>query len=95
MELVPILTRAESIFRRFERAVQAIDKKKSFPAPLTQRAKGKTPTAQPGASGPSGSSSGVDTGSQDEDTRVISPELWTLLRRDIPWARDRQESQNN
>lgn len=93
MELVPILTRAESIFRRFERTVHAIDKKKSFPAPLTQRNKGKASTAQSGTSGPSGTSSAVDTGSQEEDTRVISPELWTLLRRDIPWARDRQETQ--
>lgn len=94
MELIPILTRAESLFRRFERTVQTIDKKKSFPAPLTQRLKGKAPTAGPSASGTSGTSSGVDTGSQDEDPRVISPELWTLLRRDIPWARDRHETQN-
>ncbi|RAH76397.1 GTPase-activating protein Gyp7 [Aspergillus japonicus CBS 114.51] len=33
MELVPILTRAESLFHRFERAVQAIDKKNNFPSP--------------------------------------------------------------
>ena len=94
MELIPILTRAESLFRRFERTVQTIDKKKSFPAPLTQRLKGKAPSAGSSASGTSGTSSGVDTGSQDEDPRVISPELWTLLRRDIPWARDRHETQN-
>ena len=33
IELVPILTRAESLFRRFERTVQAVDKKHNFPAP--------------------------------------------------------------
>ncbi|KAJ5825854.1 hypothetical protein N7474_002992 [Penicillium riverlandense] len=32
MELLPILTRAESLFHRFERAVQAIDKKDNFPS---------------------------------------------------------------
>lgn len=92
MELIPILTRAESIFRRFERTVQNIDKKKSFPAPLTQRIKGKAPTRPGASSGSSGSSSGVD-GASPDDPRVISPELWTLLRRDIPWARDRQEKE--
>jgi hypothetical protein len=33
MELIPILTRAESLFRRFERTVQTIDKKNNFPSP--------------------------------------------------------------
>lgn len=35
MDLVPILTRAESLFRRFERSVQLIDKKDNFPAAPT------------------------------------------------------------
>lgn len=35
MELLPILTRAESLFHRFERAVQAIDKKDNFPSAPT------------------------------------------------------------
>jgi hypothetical protein len=33
--LVPILTRAESLFHRFERSVQAIDKKDNFPTAPT------------------------------------------------------------
>ncbi|KAL2828179.1 rab-GTPase-TBC domain-containing protein [Aspergillus cavernicola] len=36
MDLVPILARAESLFHRFNRAVQAIDKKNNFPAPSAQ-----------------------------------------------------------
>lgn len=35
MDLVPILTRAESLFHRFERSVQLIDKKDNFPAAPT------------------------------------------------------------
>ncbi|PWY72318.1 GTPase-activating protein Gyp7 [Aspergillus heteromorphus CBS 117.55] len=39
IELVPILTRAESLFHRFERSVQAIDKKNNFPAPAAHQRK--------------------------------------------------------
>lgn len=103
MELVPILTRAESLFHRFERAVQAIDKKDNFPAAPTahQRrlassgpssdsnaGKGKSPQ-RPAV----GSSSGVNAPSGLEQTmnkdkpKVISPELRELLSKDIPWKR--------
>ena len=112
MDLIPILTRAESLFRRFERTVQAIDKKNNFPIPSTahQRkpitqtgsdndGKGKSPQrAQGTSSGVSAGSSssappgtGTLPGSADgTDTRVISPELRMLLRRDIPWSRSQQ-----
>lgn len=120
MDLIPILTRAESIFRRFERTVQAIDKKNNFPVPSTahQRkptitqtgsdnngnGKGKSPQRSQGTSsgvsvGPSSSSSSVPSGTgigavpenaDGTDTRVISPELRMLLRRDIPWSRSQQ-----
>lgn len=43
MELVPILTRAESLFRRFERTVQTIDKKNNFPAPPSARQRISSP----------------------------------------------------
>ncbi|KAL4967387.1 GTPase-activating protein GYP7 [Aspergillus stella-maris] len=36
MDLLPILTRAEALFHRFGRAVEAIDKKNNFPAPSKQ-----------------------------------------------------------
>ncbi|KAF7717696.1 RabGAP/TBC domain-containing protein [Penicillium ucsense] len=99
MDLVPLLTRAESLFRRFERSVQAIDKKDNFPVPSVQQRraagsgqdaadKGKSPE-RPAA----GSSSGVQAPltlqrAIDKDKpKVISPELRELLRKDIPWNR--------
>ncbi|KAL2007367.1 hypothetical protein VTN00DRAFT_8805 [Thermoascus crustaceus] len=39
IELIPILTRAESLFHRFERKVQAIDKKDNFPTPSVRHRK--------------------------------------------------------
>ncbi|KAL4803289.1 rab-GTPase-TBC domain-containing protein [Aspergillus unguis] len=36
MDLLPILTRAESLFHRFGRSIEAIDKKNNFPAPSNQ-----------------------------------------------------------
>ncbi|EER43928.1 GTPase-activating protein GYP7 [Histoplasma capsulatum H143] len=37
MELIPILSRAEALFRRFEKKVEAIDKKNNFPTPPVRR----------------------------------------------------------
>ena len=116
MDLIPILTRAESLFRRFERTVQAIDKKNNFPVPST--AHQRKPTTQTGSDNngngngkgkspqrAQGTSSGVSAGysssappgtgtlpgsADGTDTRVISPELRMLLRRDIPWSRSQQ-----
>ncbi|KAJ5092411.1 hypothetical protein NUU61_007281 [Penicillium alfredii] len=73
MDLVPILTRAESLFHRFERAVQAIDKKDNFPAaPTAHQRKPVGNNDQGSASNPDkgkspqrnavGSSSGVNVG---------------------------------
>lgn len=103
MELVPILTRAESLYHRFERSVQAIDKKDNFPsAPnATQRrtsgvnspaSKGKAPQSSTVASA-SGSSAGPSALQKMMDAdkpKVISPELRELLRKDIPWKRQQQ-----
>lgn len=97
MELVPLLTRAESLFHRFERSVQAIDKKDNFPAAPTahQRQPGDQGSGGKGKSpGPAGSSSGVNAGPSSlqkamnaDKPKVISPELRELLRKDIPWRR--------
>lgn len=77
MELIPILTRAESLFRRFERVVQAVDKKNNFPMPSgvgtpsdSRSQKGKSPSRLTGDAGP------------DKKERVISPELRQLLSRE-------------
>lgn len=103
MELVPILTRAESLFHRFERSVQAIDKKDNFPAApsATQRrtsglnspaGKGKAPQ-NPSVGTTTGSNAGSSALQKIMDTdkpKVISPELRELLRKDIPWRRQHQ-----
>ena len=105
MELVPILTRAESIFHRFERAVQAIDKKNNFPAPSTahqrkpiqdaESNKGKSPQRPPRTTGHSSSVNAgpSNPGPKDESKpAVISPELRDLLRKDFFWKNPPSES---
>lgn len=103
MDLIPILTRAESLFHRFERSVQAIDKKDNFPAAPSahqRRPPGCPPNAAP-ANGkgkalqdpPVASASGSQAPSalqsvvNKDKPKVISPELRELLRKDIPWRR--------
>jgi hypothetical protein len=97
MELVPLLTRAESLFHRFERSVQAIDKKDNFPAaptahqrrPGDQRPgdKGKSPAVAGSSSGVSAGPSSLQKAVDADKPKVISPELRELLRKDIPWKR--------
>ncbi|PYI10745.1 putative GTPase activating protein [Aspergillus sclerotiicarbonarius CBS 121057] len=99
MELVPILTRAESLFHRFERAVQAIDKKNNFPAPAAHQRKptqdssaspnkGKSPQRPQSTAFSSGVSAGPSTAPGDDgETKVISPELRELFQKNVPWAR--------
>lgn len=90
IELEPILVRAESLFRRFQRTVETIDKKGNFPsAPQPRQRKPiASPPTSPGPSNPNaqGSASATDKGKQptgDEDARVISPELRALLSRKV------------
>lgn len=93
IELIPILTRAESLFHRFERTVQAIDKKSNFPAPSVRQRKPDSGTSiddkgkSPQRTAATGASSSVDSvvaraNGTDHD-RVISPELRKLLSRDV------------
>jgi hypothetical protein len=94
MDLESTLVRAESLFKRFQRTVEMIDKKGNFPsAPQARQRKlqaalvsgpGSPPsssTAQPEAS-----SSGTDQDKQvgeEGDVKVISSELRALLSRKI------------
>lgn len=103
MDLLPILARAESLFHRFCRSIEAIDKKDNFPTPSAQQRKpiqsqpqspsnankGKSPERS------SASASGISTGrppssklrpgDKEPNTKIISPELRELLRKDIFW----------
>lgn len=87
MELIPILTRAESLFRRFERVVQAVDKKNNFPTPSTlsisSSSSSETGPRLGGQKGKSPSSqSTTDPAGVDKKVKVISPELRRLLSRE-------------
>ncbi|KAL1993853.1 hypothetical protein VTN49DRAFT_2522 [Thermomyces lanuginosus] len=74
MELVPLLTRAESLFRRFERMVQRIDKKDNFPMP------GRP---QVGESSRDSVGQHIARGiGAEHDSKVITPELRQLLSRE-------------
>lgn len=102
MDLIPILTRAESLFHRFERLVQAIDKKDNFPVPSAHQrrppvsttgtgpatGKGKRPQRPEVASSSSIQAPPAQQSAANKDKpKVISPELRELLRKDIPWRR--------
>ncbi|KAL4905302.1 hypothetical protein BDW74DRAFT_21189 [Aspergillus multicolor] len=104
MDLTPILTRAESLFHRFGRQIEAIDKKNNFPAPQAQQRKpaqdqdpnnkGKTPERPSGASTSvstpnTGSNSRPGQGSKS-DAKIIAPELRDLFRKDIFWNGNEQ-----
>ena len=85
IDLIPILTRAESIFHRFERTVNRIDKNSNLPAPPVHRQEpadtnGKGKSAQRDDSVPSALQR-----TSDHET-VVSPELRQLLRKDIYWV---------
>ncbi len=83
IDLQSTLLRAEGLFRRFERTVQAVDKKDNFPkAPVTQR---KKPTTGPGSldAFASGSDARPVTAEGGEKKPLISPELRMLLDRDV------------
>ena len=89
MDLESTLVRAESLYRRFQRTVETIDKKGNFPsAPQARQRKQLAAIANgPGPSSVTAeaTASGADKGKQasDEETRVISPELRTLLSRKV------------
>lgn len=87
MDLESTLVRAESLYRRFQRTVETIDKKGNFPsAPGARQRKPITECPGPSDSNGKGSTSATDNGKQpagDDDARVISPELRTLLSRKV------------
>ncbi|OQE21685.1 hypothetical protein PENSTE_c011G01971 [Penicillium steckii] len=101
MDLVPILTRAESLFHRFERAVQAIDKRDNFPTPNAHQRrpiadtdsasnadKGKqTEQHTVGSSSSASRPTALQEAMNKDKPKVISPELRELLRKDVFWRR--------
>ena len=94
IDLPSTLLRAQSLFRRFQRTVEAIDKKHNFPAPTIRqrkpadterpasKGKGTASGAEPAEGGPSVGSA-VAQGIGAEREKVISPELRALLKREV------------
>lgn len=97
MDLESTLVRAESLFRRFQRTVETIDKKGNFPsAPQLRQRQIKAAIVNPPGGNPSrpkapaepeASSSGTDNSKplseEEEPARVISPELRALLSKKV------------
>lgn len=98
MDLESTLVRAESLFKRFQRTVETIDKKGNFPsAPQARQRKlaaavvagpGPNLTPGPSTSTEQAATTGTDKGKQPgeeekEEAKVISPELRGLLSRKI------------
>ena len=88
MDLESTLVRAESLFKRFQRTVETIDKKGNFPsAPQARQRKPTAASAADPGRGAQASSSGTDSdkqvGGDGQETRVISPELRSLLSRKV------------
>lgn len=87
MDLDSTIIRAESLFRRFQRTVETIDKQGNFPSAPQARNRKPLPTS-PGSpsAGPSAVASGTDKGKQSVspgEVKVISPELRSLLSRKV------------
>lgn len=89
IDLPSTLFNAERLFKRFQRTVEAIDKRDNFPAPaVRQRRPISGDTSSPGASA-TGTEAGNGAGKAPavspgaETAKVISPELRQLLSREV------------
>lgn len=97
IDLPSTLLRAQALFRRFQRTVEAVDKRNNFPTPTVRQRK---PAAKPSSPKPSNSgatsavdgrrrpdsSAGIDgeeEGKGKDKEKVISPELRQLLSRKV------------
>ncbi|KAI0814642.1 GTPase-activating protein GYP7 [Xylaria sp. FL0064] len=80
IDLESTLIRAEYLFRRFQRLIEAIDKKQNFPAPR-MRPKPNEASAQNSSSSPSRQENGKAP--EQSDKKTISPELRKLLSRNV------------
>ncbi|KAI9657908.1 MAG: GTPase activating protein [Bathelium mastoideum] len=98
IDLQSTLIHAESLFRRFQRTVEAIDKRSNFPAPSVRQRKPTSESSQQDTK-TDGAASGADVAVQprqqstgdavakgigaEKQQKVISPELRSLLSRKV------------
>ncbi|KAI0910671.1 GTPase-activating protein GYP7 [Ustulina deusta] len=80
IDLESTLVRAEYLFRRFQRLIEAIDKKQNFPAPRMRPKPSQTP-AQSSSSSPSQQENGKAP--EQPNKKTISPELRKLLSKNV------------
>ncbi|KAJ3556034.1 hypothetical protein NPX13_g10226 [Xylaria arbuscula] len=95
IDLESTLIRAEYLFRRFQRLIDAIDKKQNFPAPRMVRQNPEQSSERSNPGGPSSPSSSSSPPQQQQgngkapehtpnkDKKTISPELRKLLTRNV------------
>jgi hypothetical protein len=88
IDLESTLIRAEALFKRFQRLVEAVDKKGNFPAPrVTQQSSSTSSTTT--NSGPStdakspGKGKAPEPASSAPQQKVITPELRKLLSKNV------------
>ena len=97
IDLSSTLLHAQTLFRRFQRTVEAVDKRNNFPTPTVRQRKPADKPSSPnpqnsGATsaldgrrrpGSSGESHGEEEGKGKAKEKVISPELRQLLSRKV------------
>jgi hypothetical protein len=96
IDLPSTLVRAEALFRRFQRTVEAIDRKDHFPTPTLRQRKqisggsldqGAEAVGYDGKNAAKASGSGVEgqqgTTTTQQKERIVSPELRALLSREF------------
>ncbi|PHH60421.1 hypothetical protein CDD81_1665 [Ophiocordyceps australis] len=81
IDLESTLVRAESLFRRFQRQVEAIDKKQNFPAPRPSHA-GNSSSSSDAQTRPAGTKKKAAE-QQEQEQKTITPELRRLLSRKV------------
>ena len=80
IDLESTLIRAESLFRRFQRTVEAIDKKNNFPSPKVRQ---RRPVNDPRSPVARSSATEDSPRSPQENGRTITPQLRSLLSRKV------------
>ncbi|KAI0119395.1 RabGAP/TBC [Daldinia grandis] len=79
MDLESTLIRAEALFRRFQRLIEAIDKKQNFPTPRAQ----KDSSSNSASTSPKQSDNKNGKATEEQPKKTITPELRKLLSKNI------------
>lgn len=87
IDLDSTIIRAEALFRRFQRRVEAIDKKQNFPKPRVQKAESSSSEPASSSSEPTShepqQSKGTGQTKEEDHPKIISPELRKLMSREV------------